>query len=102
MGPAVYLRNVATSPTLTSTPARPIGQRCAPAGANWRNVIHRPKKFQTKDQAVAVIFRLFLGSLVIIRLLTSLSTSDWQEAQVGPPPQEVLAKLDALTATLDS
>ncbi|HWE07613.1 MAG TPA: CHASE3 domain-containing protein, partial [Rhizomicrobium sp.] len=65
-------------------------------------MIHRPKKSQTKDQAVAVVFRLFLGGLVIIRLLTCLSASDWEEIRKGPPPQEVLAKLDALTATLDS
>src|SRR6185295_8304706 len=65
-------------------------------------VIYQPNTSRTKDQAVAVAFRLFLGGLVIIRLLTCFSTSDFEDRRPGPPPQEVMAKVDALTATLES
>ena len=65
-------------------------------------MVQRRNSAKTRDQAVAVCFRLFLGGLVIIRILSCLNISDWDDHHDGPPSQEVLAKLDALSATLES
>ena len=40
--------------------------------------------------------------MIIVRILTCISSSDLNSDRNGPPPQEVIAKLDALSATLDS
>lgn len=61
----------------------------------------RLKKARTKDQAVAVAFRLFLGSLVIIRLLSSLHPADWNDQPAPPAPNELLARLEVLSGALE-
>ena len=65
-------------------------------------MLQRKNTSRTKDQAVAVCFRLFLGGLVIIRILSCLSASDWDERRDGPPSQELLAKIDAFSAKVES
>ncbi|MDB5329281.1 MAG: luxQ 3 [Phycisphaerales bacterium] len=56
---------------------------------------------QTKDKVVAIAFRLFLGSLVIIRLVSYYGTVQ-ADASILSSPSEVTRKIDCAAALLQS
>ncbi|MDB5299440.1 MAG: luxQ 3 [Phycisphaerales bacterium] len=61
----------------------------------------RQIKAQAKDQAVAVAFRLFLGTLVIVRLVSYYGTVQ-ADAGILSSPSEVMRKVESTAALLHS